>query len=369
MHWLNMSKKLKVLIADDSVVYRSQIRSALETVAGVEIVGTASNGRLALDRLSQSSIDLLVLDLEMPEMDGLQTLKELKVRQISCRVLVFSSASKRGAEVTLEALRLGASDFIAKPGPSEVSDSNPSEKIRSLLEPKLRALFPVDEALQGKAPQGPAQYARVIWDLFYPKICVIGSSTGGPTILEKLFTEVTLPLRCPVLITQHMPPIFTAALADRLTKISGIPFKEGQNGELLKPNCGYIAPGNFHMSVTGTVEQPALKVSQEPPVNFVRPAVDPLFESAAKIFKNHCLGLVLTGMGADGQVGAQKIKEMGGAVVIQNEGSCVVFGMPGAVKTVGAFDYEMEPKDLILTLQKKVGAAKVSHLKTASTGS
>ena len=351
-------EKLKVLIADDSIVYRSQIRSALADLPLVEVVGASSNGKLAVDRIKQNDIDLLILDLEMPEMDGLATLRELQKIGKRTKVLMFSSLSKRGAEITLEALQLGANDFVAKPGAitGSPTESAPHVYIRDLIEPKIRALFPERFGLADSAvsqEKKPAEkYATILWEVFRPKVLVIGSSTGGPHTLEKIFSGLRSPLQCPILIAQHMPPIFTATLAERLQKISGIPAAEGIHGEPLE-NKIYMAPGDFHMTVQESGGAVTIALDKGPMENFVRPAVDPLFRSAAQIFKDKCLGLVLTGMGSDGKNGCLKIKEAGGAVIIQDKPSSTVYGMPGAVFETGAFDKISTPDEIIGIIGEK----------------
>lgn len=361
-------KQVKVLVVDDSVVYRAQIKRALGALNWIEVVGVAANGKIAISRLEQIQIDLVILDLEMPEMDGIETLQEMKSKNMRCKVLVFSSASKRGAEATLKALNLGAEDFIAKPGESTFGE--PSELIRSFLEPKLRGMFPdfehsVAEPGGVKAVENKV-YQKVNWSLFRPQILVIASSTGGPTLLEKIFSELRPPLDCPILIAQHMPPLFTATLAERIEKLSGIPTREGIHGEVLEKNRIYIAPGNFHMTLVGTKERACISLDQGALQNSVRPAADPLFESAAGLFKENCLGIVLTGMGADGQRGAVRIKEKNGAVIIQDQESCVVYGMPSAVKSSGAYDRILNPKELIHFIQSEIVLSQ-SH-KTAAAG-
>ncbi|MDZ4081717.1 MAG: response regulator, partial [Bdellovibrionales bacterium] len=254
-----MRRKIKVLIVDDSVVYRSQLRNAISTLDYCEVVAVASNGKMAIERLSQSAIDLMILDLEMPEMNGLETLQEISKRGYSVKVLLFSSHSKRGAEITMDALRAGASDFVPKPGAefhgADVG-SDPAKKILDLIKPKIEALF---GDLQGTATQAQPRfeqspsagqaYPKILWETVRPKVVVIGSSTGGPTALEKLFSEVSGPISAPVLIAQHMPPIFTATLAERLKKLLGIEVHEGRHGELIQPNHVYVAPGDFHMTL------------------------------------------------------------------------------------------------------------------------
>lgn len=362
-----MMNKVKVLIVDDSVVYRSQIRAALQSISFVEVAGAASNGRLAIERLALDDVDVVILDLEMPEMDGIQTLKEVKKRGLKCRVLLFSSYSKRGAEITMEALSHGASDFVAKPGVGSTDPGqNPAGYIRALLEPKLQALSPEES----KAPvlkkiNNTSRFPGVIWDIFYPKLVVIGSSTGGPTALENIFSQIRGPLNCPIIIVQHMPPIFTTTLAERISKITGIKAVEAVHGDVLEKNCIYVVPGDYHLRLEGDVHHTRMLLSQDAQINSVRPAVDPLFATASNIFKEHCLGLVLTGMGMDGRDGALSIKENGGAVVIQDQNSCVVFGMPGAVFNAGAYDRIESLENIVSILHDKVAPYSPIELKSS----
>jgi two-component system chemotaxis response regulator CheB len=352
-------RKLRVLVVDDSVLYRTQIRNALADLPWIEISGVASNGRLALERIQLANVDLVILDLEMPEMSGVEMLKEMKQRSLKCPVLVFSSVSKKGAESTLEALGLGAVDFIPKPGAegvaSAIHESDPAGRIRGLLIPRIRALFPEMVKEETSRPMDPSsgRYEKVSLDRFQPEMIVIGSSTGGPTVLESVFSRISGPLSCPILITQHMPPIFTATLAERIQKISGIPTFEAKHGQAIEAGHIYVAPGNFHMRIENQAGTMKIALDQGPLESSVRPAVDPLFKSAAGIFGKGCLGIVLTGMGADGKTGSERIKETGGAVVIQTEETCVVFGMPGAVKSVGAYDEMMSPDQIVEWLREK----------------
>jgi len=215
--------------------------------------------------------------------------------------------------------------------------------------PKIMGLFPELEkkALLPVSDHGARKYEKVVLDRLQPKVIVIGSSTGGPTVLESIFSRISGPLRCPILITQHMPPIFTATLAERIQKISGIPTFEAKQDQVIVSGSIYVAPGNFHMRIKN--ENGVLKTAldQGPLENSVRPAVDPLFQSAANLYGSGCLGMVLTGMGADGKLGAERIKQAGGAVLIQSEESCVVFGMPGAVMSVGAYDQILSPDQIV----------------------
>lgn len=336
-----MEERIRVFIVDDSTVFRSQIRTALEDQDGIEIVGFATDGRMACEALKHKKVDVVTLDLEMPVMSGLETLKELKRSGVLPYVLVFSSQTKRGAESTLAALHMGASDFLLKPQLEPHSNKTPAEAVRAVLLPKI---YQVREKtrLSGERRlcETPSfkKFSTLNWASFNPEIVVIASSTGGPSALEKLFSLIRKPLCCPVLIVQHMPPLFTAALAERLQKISGLEVREGVHGEKLKKGQVYIAPGDFHMIVERRGEDTFLVLNQDPLRNSVRPAADNLFESAAKIFKNATLGIVMTGMGSDGKDGALAVKNLGGGIFIQDKESSVVFGMPGAVFNENAFD-------------------------------
>lgn len=355
---------IRILVVDDSIVYRSQIKAALSENKLFEVVGVASNGKLALEKITQMKVDLLILDLEMPEMNGLQALQNLQITQFKGKVLVFASTSKRGAEITLEALKLGATDFVAKPSTENLERhmiADPGHRIRNLLESKILALFSdnanadsnTDEKNKINRPLNPATNQST-WEIFRPKIVVIGASTGGPTVLEEIFSHIGTSLSCPILIVQHMPPVFTTTFARRLQVASGLNVIEASHNTILDQNNVYVAPGDFHMTLVKSDGQIKIKLDQSPQVNSVRPAVDPLFETAAVLFKSECLGLVFTGMGADGKDGAQKIKENGGFVVIQEQESCVVFGMPGAVKNSGAYDFELSPEKITSVLLEKV---------------
>ncbi|HMN68512.1 MAG TPA: chemotaxis-specific protein-glutamate methyltransferase CheB [Bdellovibrionales bacterium] len=350
--------RLKTLIADDSALYRKFIRSALEGADWIDVVGAVPNGRIAIERMEDSKPDLLILDMEMPEMDGIQTLREMKQRNLDCPTLVFSSLSKRGAEITLEALNLGARDFIAKPnGEGSGDDRGPVEKIQSVLVPKLEELFPsyLREQKNDVVATPDEAFQKVVWSLFSPRIVVIGSSTGGPTVIEKIFASLSVPLSCPIVIAQHMPPVFTASFADRLAKISGIAVTEAAHGDVLEKNHVYVAPGDYHLRLHGTSERTVISLDQGPLIHSVRPSVDPLFQTAADLFGPQCLGLVLTGMGFDGRDGAAEVKRRGGAIAIQNKESCVVFGMPGAVFQAGAFDRMADPEGIAEIINEKVG--------------
>lgn len=351
--------KIRLLIVDDSVLFRSQIQLALKDCPDIEIVGAASNGKIACDKMSSQEIDVCTLDIEMPEMDGIQTLKEMKARGIKTRAIMFSSQSKAGAEKTLEAMKVGAYDFCPKPMPDE-SKLSPADKIKEALLPKILGLFKRESSLP-KLTTTPsvAPKSTLIWEAFRPEALVIASSTGGPNALTDYFSLLKEPVPFPIFIAQHMPPVFTASLAERLGAASGKISREAVHGEIAKPNQIYVAPGNFHMRLSGDKNAPVIYLDQGPQRNFVRPCADFLFETAAKIYTRNCLGIVFTGMGRDGADGAAAVKAQHGCIMIQNEASSVVFGMPGAVSEAGTFDFQGTPQELA---QKTLIAAKVKRV-------
>lgn len=347
-------RNMKVLVVDDSVVFRTQITTALSSVPGIEIVGSAPNGRIALQRVKQMPVDLITLDMEMPEMDGMETLKALREQNSKAKVIVFSSQTLRGAEKALDALRNGADDVVAKPTGDSLNFETALTAVRSALLPKVLQF--TDQRLQSlretntfKATADLIPSPITSKPSFQPftrrslgsnitQVLVIASSTGGPTALENIFSKLPGPYNIPVLIAQHMPPVFTQILARRLAEVTGVTAKEAENNEVINKNTIYVAPGDYHLRIEKNGTQYITKVSQDPQRNSVRPAADYLFESAATTYGRSCLGLVLTGMGEDGCDGAISIKKSDGTVMIQNKESCTVFGMPGAVYECGAYD-------------------------------
>jgi two-component system chemotaxis response regulator CheB len=335
--------KIKILIVDDSVLFRSQIQLALKDCPEIEIVGAASHGKIALDKLAFHDVDLMTLDLEMPILDGIETIKAMKEKNLKTKVIMFSSASRSGAEKTFEAMQLGAVDFVAKPQP-DGTQITPADKIKEVLLPKILSLFGMHETKRLPIPK----IENSNLEFFRPEVLVIASSTGGPNALVEFCSQLHEIVPYPILIAQHMPPVFTASLAERLGAVCGKIAKEGVHGEVLQPNQIYVAPGNFHMRVVGEKNFPLLKLDQAEQRNYVRPCADYLFESAVSVYGKGTLGVVLTGMGRDGADGAKVIKQHGGMVFIQDENSSVVFGMPGAVYESQKFDYMGTPADLAL---------------------
>lgn len=335
---------MRILVVDDSVVFRTQITQSLAGLPNIEVVGSAANGKIALQKIEQLSVDLITLDMEMPEMNGIETLKAMRAKGLRTKVIMFSSRTAKGAEKALEALREGADDVVAKPAGDQLNFEFAAQGVREALLPKILQF--ADKETIAKAqqiishdfkvfsePKGPrvSPYPKIPVDLFTPQVIVIASSTGGPPALESIFSGLKGPFRLPVLIAQHMPPVFTEILAKRLGEISGVPAKEAQDNAPLKPGEITVAPGDYHLTLQKGPMGVVIKTNRDPLRNSVRPAADFLFESAAQIYGSKCLGIVLTGMGEDGAAGAAQVRKMGGNILIQNKESCVVFGMPGAV--------------------------------------
>lgn len=339
---------MKVLVVDDSVVFRSQIKDAINTLPGVEVVGVASNGKIAIEKIKQSEIDLITLDMEMPVLNGLQTLEQIVQEKLDVKVLVFASKTARGADDTLKALELGAIDFIAKPSGSSSSLDESLEKIKVELLPKITQFMGNNKTNKVRVLKKPPEnrFVKKTMGIFKPQCIVIASSTGGPAALEFALKGLEDPLNCPILIAQHMPPVFTQSLARRIQSISGIACDEAKHDEVLATNRIYVCPGDFHMKLKKTDMGIQIKLDKEGLRNNIRPAADYLFESAVEIFGSNTLGIVLTGMGEDGKDGAVAIKNNNGGVIIQDADSCVVFGMPRSVYECGAFD-EMGDLDFI----------------------
>ncbi|WGL59131.1 chemotaxis-specific protein-glutamate methyltransferase CheB [Pigmentibacter sp. JX0631] len=341
---------MRVLVVDDSVVFRSQIKSALEENSEIVVVAVAANGKIALEKIEQNVVDVVILDLEMPVMDGMQTLEEMRKRNLQQKVIIFAAPTGEGIDLAFRALKAGASDFIAKPASTtgsleEALDGIKKELIPKVLQFKGKLAGQLNQEKKISSPTYDSQkpIPKInLSNLFLkkPKIIGIGSSTGGPNALEIVLSPLKgNKLNAPILIAQHMPPKFTEALAERIQFISGHPCFEGKQGELISPGRIYIAPGDYHMTVEKRIDgNNYIRLDQGPKRNSVRPAVDNLFESLSAIYGNGCTVFVLTGMGEDGMVGAQAVKSIAGTVIIQDQASSTVWGMPGAVYASGHFD-------------------------------
>jgi two-component system, chemotaxis family, protein-glutamate methylesterase/glutaminase len=328
---------IRILVVDDSVVIRKLLSDSLSSDPALEVVGTASDGRIALAKIPLLNPDLVTLDVEMPVMNGLEMLAELRKLYPKLPAIMFSTLTERGAAATLDALSLGASDYATKPS-NTGSPAVAIEAIRSELIPKIKALCArPSPKLKSLPPPRPAVRVRVPANRRV-EIVAIGTSTGGPNALAEVLPRIPKDFPVPIVVVQHMPPIFTRMLAERLASRSEISVEEGSAGTVLAPGHSWIAPGNFHMTVVRTGMKWQLELNQGPPEHSCRPAVDALFRSVAAVYRANVLGVVMTGMGSDGVLGAQNIREAGGEVIIQDESSSVVWGMPGVVYAAGQAD-------------------------------
>src|SRR3984957_14371538 len=331
------------MIVDDSLVVRKVLTNVLSTDPGLAIAGWASNGRLALAKLQTLRPDIILLDIEMPEMNGLETIPEIRKILPHTPIIMFSTLTERGAEATFDALALGASDYLAKPSNQNMEAT--SEAIQRDLVSKIKALcnFPVRAPNPVASTPSPVPPSRRPEIRFHApslrstllKIITIGVSTGGPDALARLLPSFPANFPLPVVIAQHMPPVFTMLLSKRLASKCALPVREGQTGDFLAPSCVWIAPGDYHMVVQEEDRQMRLRTHQGPRENFCRPSVDVLFRSVAAAYGANSLGVILTGMGQDGLKGCEALSAAGASVIVQDEASSVVWGMPGFVARAG----------------------------------
>lgn len=335
------NKKKRVLLVDDAVVVRKALSTAIGQDSLLEVAATAVNGRVGLAKFVASRPDIVLLDIEMPEMDGLETVRELRKIDRRVPIIMFSSLTERGAAVTLEALALGATDYVTKP--SNIDGEATLEAITRELIPKIRALchLPGDRGGASSEPRltvSPRLFPPTPRLLSPAQIVVIGVSTGGPDALARVLPSLPAQFPVPLLIAQHMPAIFTAMLASRLASKSALPVRECSSGEALQPGCAIIAPGDFHMILESSEGGPRLVTHQGPRENFCRPSVDVLFRSVAAVYGGRTLAVILTGMGQDGLKGCEMLRMQGARIYAQDEASSVVWGMPGFVAKAGLAD-------------------------------
>lgn len=345
---------LRVMVVDDSAVIRGMVGRWLAAEADIQVVAVAANGAIAVREVARANPEVVVLDIEMPEMDGLAALPEILRQVRQARILMSSTLTQAGAEVTLKALTLGAADYLTKP--SSTREPGTVEAFRHELITKIRALGQAGRRRRSRlladAPSAPSAVTALrpavspltrdapritcrAAGTLRPQVIAIGSSTGGPQALSSLLGPLARRLQQPILITQHMPATFTAILAQHLEKASGVAAAEGRDGEVIQGRRIYVAPGNHHMIVERQGAQRVIRLTQEPPENFCRPSVDPMMRSIVAAYGGAVLAVMLTGMGQDGLKGAQAIVEAGGTLIAQDEASSVVWGMPGAVATAG----------------------------------
>jgi two-component system chemotaxis response regulator CheB len=350
--------KIRILVVDDAAVFRRAVAEELSNDPALEVVGTAANGRIALAKMPQVCPDIVILDVEMPEMDGLTTLKELRKTYPRLPVIMFSALTERGAEATLDALALGATDYFTKPVNEGGLDAS-LRVVREQLVPEIKALCAStlargmesdtkrqesglrDQASPiNKREAADSQWLRPSLD-GRPSpvhILAIGTSTGGPNALAEVFRRLPGDFPVPIVIVQHMPPMFTRLLAERMSAEFSIRVQEGSSGTVLQPGHVWIAPGDYHMTVVRDGVKARLMLHQDPPENSCRPAADVLLRSVAKSFGSNSLAVILTGMGQDGLRGCEAIRQAGGHILAQDEATSVVWGMPGYVTRAGLAD-------------------------------
>lgn len=370
--------KIQILIIDDSMVVRHLMSEIISADPGLEVMGTASNGKLGLEKLKQIKPDVVILDIEMPEMDGLQALAEIRKLHPRLPVIMCSTLTSKGAEATFKALSLGASDYVAKPT-NTAGLANSKEELAKELLPKIHlfgarfqqaksAIITQSSANQTGAPLFSAVFTK---NMAKQKIDIvaIGVSTGGPNALEKLLTVLPKDFPVPIVIVQHMPANFTKMLADHLHAKCAIPVSEAKNGETLESGKIWIAPGGSHMILakSGTIIQ--IRTNMDPPENSCRPAVDVLFRSVNELYKAHTLAVVLTGMGSDGLKGCELIRASGGQILVQDEATSVVWGMPGFVAKSGLADAVLPLEKLAEEIVQRVNHGRALALRSKTDSS
>lgn len=330
-------RPVQVLIVDDSAVVRGLLAQALETDPQIQIAGTAMHGEAALRALQKSPVDVVILDVEMPVMDGLTALPKILAEYPHVRVIMASSLTSDGAETTVKALALGAAGCIAKPQAASVGASI-QELVRDLL-PQVKALGTSHSSIRPQASTGSSAGNFIKTNersmSGTPAIVVVGSSTGGPNALSRLVRGLHPEFSLPIVIVQHMPPMFTPMLAKHLQADSGRPCREASHGALLERGHTYVAPGDHHVVIEKRGDRMITTLNQAAPEHFCRPSVNPLFRSAADWYGSGVLGVMLTGMGDDGIEGTRDIVARNGYMIAQDEASSVVWGMPGAVARAG----------------------------------
>ncbi len=359
---------IRVLVVDDTVTYRNIVKFVLAGVPGIEVVGAAANGKIALDKIEQLRPDMMTLDLEMPVMDGLEVLQHLKQSGDDVGTIVLSGTTERGASVTLKALELGAFDFVAKPtcGTSEEN----VHALKADLQPKIEAFarsLHVRKLLSGQVRRNSgtvATAAPVEKNIMPPRVDVVGParaelvavgiSTGGPQALNQMLPQLPAKLGAAVLIVQHMPPFFTASLASDLDKRCSLKVSEAIDGQEVKPGHVLIAPGGKQMKVVRAGPCTIIRITDDPPENSCCPSVDYLFRSVTRVYGQNAIGVIMTGMGNDGTLGCRQMKQRGAAIIAQDEASCVVFGMPREPIEEGIVDVVAPLEEIAAEIVRRV---------------
>ena len=348
-----MNDPIRVMIVDDSAVIRGLFTRFLEADPAISVVASVSNGQMAVDALGRHDVEIIVLDIEMPVMDGLTALPLLLEKKPGVQILMASTLTRKNADISLRALSMGATDYVAKP--SSTSEIHSADAFKHELTGKIKAISAARRRGVRRAPGSvgarPASLARsapaaspsAVASPFSlrrrpvgrPELIAIGSSTGGPQALFNLFGGLSGKVQQPILITQHMPATFTALLAGHIARASLMPCAEAADGDAILPGRIYVAPGDNHMLTEPGPGGNVLRLSKSEPENYCRPSVDPMLRTLAALYGPKLLVIILTGMGADGRKGAEAVVAAGGTVIAQDEESSVVWGMPGAVATAG----------------------------------
>jgi len=367
----SLAPKIRVLVIDDSIVARRMLAHSIGRTTDLSVEATAANGRIGTAKLRLNPFDAVVLDVEMPEMDGLQTLKAIREIDASVPVIMFSSLTRRGAETTLDALALGANDYVTKPTSS--SREAAEQHIATELVPRIRGLCSSGKSVVPSAFAGPslgeaaskAPARAALLGSTHPSKPVsalgIGSSTGGPNILAAIIPALPKDLPVPVFVVQHMPPVFTQHLAERLNRVSQLTVVEATDGDVVRPGFVYIAPGDYHLTVRSLGAHEQISLSQGPRENSCRPAVDVLFRSLAAAYGSRVCAAVLTGMGKDGLEGSRALRAAGARIFVQNEVTSVVWGMPGYVSRAGLAEAELQPDELAAALLQSTSKSSAGH--------
>ncbi len=346
----NTPPEYRVMVVDDSLVIRGFITRALESDPHFKVVATASNGQIALDTLRRVSADVIILDIEMPIMDGLTAIPKLKEIDPSVQIVMASTLTQKNAEISLKALSLGATDYLAKPTAREMAVPNAfqhelREKVSELgaLARKARALRSSQKPTSARVSK---HYVLRPMPNAKPDVIAIGSSTGGPQALFEVIGAIGSGLRQPIVITQHMPPSFTKILAEHIGRQCSVNCVEAQDGDVLEPGRFHVAPGDFHMLFRKTTTGAQVRLVKDPPENWCRPAVDPMLRSLVAAYGGKILTVILTGMGQDGTKGSDAVVKAGGSVIAQDEPTSVVWGMPGAVTEAGLCSAVLPVKEI-----------------------
>ncbi|MDQ7065290.1 MAG: chemotaxis response regulator protein-glutamate methylesterase [candidate division KSB1 bacterium] len=351
-----MNSLFKILVVDDSALYQQAISRLLNEIDGVQVVSTASNGKEALEKIVHFQPHLLTLDMEMPVMDGLATLKVVREQYPALMCLVFSHHTEAGAEITLKALKFGATDFVTKPAYGGAFQKN-YQAMRDELIPRIRSLVAEWRSSHSRSSSQNiknrlGQSLNALFKKAPRDAIAIGSSTGGPNCLMNFFGQLSKNFNKSILIVQHMPPIFTQKLAEQLSRIGTVPVKEAVHGEIVKPGMAYLAPGDYHMEVVPKGNDVMIRLHQGEKENFCRPAVDVLFRSVARAYGKKAIGMILTGMGSDGLKGSIAMKEAGAPIIAQDKETSVVWGMPGFVVSQNLADAVVPDHQLYATIKE-----------------